>query len=60
MIYKSYLVENNIQIIKNKLVLVYGENIGLINELKIKIVEKHKKNRVLRFNQEDLIKHLLI
>jgi len=55
MIHKSYLVENNIQIIKNKLVLVYGENIGLINELKIKIVEKHKTNRILRFNQDDLI-----
>ena len=34
MILKIYLVEDNIYAIQNKLVLIYGENIGLINDLK--------------------------
>ena len=34
MIYKSYLVEENINILKNNLVLFYGENLGLISILK--------------------------
>ena len=41
MIYKSYLVEKNIGLLKNKIVLFYGENLGLKNELK----EKKKKNK---------------
>mgnify|MGYP000864048324 FL=1 len=41
MIYKSYLVEQNVEILKNNLVLIYGENLGLINDLKIKILEKN-------------------
>ena len=32
MIFKSYLVENNIKILDKKLVLFYGENIGLKND----------------------------
>ena len=54
MIHKSYLVEDNIDAIQNKLVLIYGENIGLINDLKVKIIKKHKGNKILRFYQEDL------
>ena len=34
MIFKSYLVENNIKILDKKLVLFYGENIGLKNDFK--------------------------
>ena len=41
MIYKSYLVEENTEILKNKLVLIYGENMGHINDLKIKILENN-------------------
>jgi len=38
MILKSYEVENNIQrILKYKLILIYGENIGLKEVLKKKI-----------------------
>ena len=37
MIYKSYLLEQNIEIIKNNIVLIYGENLGLKNEIKNKI-----------------------
>ena len=34
MIYKSYLIEENIKILKNNCVLFYGENLGLIEDLK--------------------------
>ena len=42
MIYKSYLLEKNIGLLKNKIVLFYGENLGLKNELKEKIKKKIK------------------
>ena len=35
--FKSYLVENNINILDKNLNLFYGENLGLINEFKDKI-----------------------
>ena len=43
MIYKSYLVEQNIGILKNKLTLIYGENLGLQNDLKKKLLNFTKK-----------------
>lgn len=52
--YKSYLVEENIDLIKNNIALFYGENLGLVNFFKQKITEKHKK--ILRFSQEDILK----
>ena len=36
MIYKSYIVENNLNILKEKVVLFYGENTGLISDIKKK------------------------
>ena len=56
MIYKSYLVEENTEILKNKLVLIYGENLGLINDLKIKILENNQKYKILKFNQDEILK----
>jgi len=52
MIYKSYIVENNIEAIKEHLVLIYGENIGLIDDLKNKIKFQNKQNKILNFDQE--------
>ena len=34
MIFKSYLIDENLDLLKNNIVLFYGENIGLINEFK--------------------------
>ena len=53
MIYKSYLVEQNLKILKNKIVLIYGENLGLKNDLKKQILNNIDK--VLTFNQEDIL-----
>ena len=56
MIYKSYIVENNINILKNNLILFYGENLGLKNELKDKI-SKSLKVKILKFTQDDILKN---
>jgi DNA polymerase-3 subunit delta len=57
MIHKSYLIENNLTIIKNNIVLFYGENLGLINHFKEKIILSNKKDLLLRFTQEEILKH---
>ena len=56
MIFKSLLVEENIEILKNNLVLIYGENLGLINDLKKKILEKRPESKILKFNQDEILK----
>ena len=56
MIYKSYLVEENTDILRNKIVLIYGENLGLINDLKAKILEKKQKSKILKYNQDEILK----
>lgn len=62
MIQKSYIVEDNIKILKNKIVLIYGENLGLINDLKEKLRIEISQNKIIKFLQDDIIKnpHLLI
>ena len=43
MIYKSYLVEKNIDTVKENLILFYGENLGLKSHFKRIIRESNKK-----------------
>ena len=43
MIFKSYLIDENLDLLKNNIVLFYGENIGLINEFKKK--NKRRQHR---------------
>ena len=50
MIYKSYLIENNIDMLKNKITLFYGENIGLLDDFKNLIINK-KKGEILSFHK---------
>ena len=57
MIYKSYLVENNIKILKNNLILFYGENFGLKEDFKNIIKDKHNKMIVKNLYQDDIIKN---
>ena len=54
MIYKSFLIENNINEIKENLILFYGENLGLKNDLKKKIKNLKDKNTII-FNQDNII-----
>ena len=55
MIHKSYLIEQNFYNLKNKIVLFYGENLGLIDEFRNRILKKYKN--VLRFSQDEIIKN---
>ena len=54
MIFKSYYVEENIGILKNNYSLFYGENTGLIDDFKNKILNKNK-NGLIRFTQEEIL-----
>ena len=42
MIYKSYLIEENLEILKENVALFYGENIGLKNNFKRSIKREPK------------------
>ena len=62
MIYKSYILEQNINALKEKIALFYGENLGLKNDIKTKIIKNNINSEILRYTQEDLIRneHVLI
>ena len=55
MIYKSYLIEQNINLIKDNLILFYGENLGLKNSFKDKIKQINKKAFVKNIIQQDIL-----
>lgn len=57
MIVKSYLVEDNLATLKNNIALFYGENLGLVNEFKEKIILSSKKSLLLRYTQEEILKN---
>lgn len=54
MILKSYLVEQNLNLLKKNLSLFYGENIGLINEFRKKLI-KNKKLNILYLHQDEIL-----
>ena len=58
MIYKSFLVERNLKIIKSELILFYGENLGMQNDFKNTIKKKNPGANIIKFNQEDIIKNI--
>lgn len=62
MIYKSYVVEDNLELINKHINLFYGENIGLKNQFKdiIKDKFKNKNYETLNFDQEQILKNLNI
>ncbi len=57
MIYKSYLIEKNIAAINENLVLIYGENVGLQDEIKKEIKKTFKDSEILLFNQDEILKN---
>lgn len=54
MIQKSFVIEDNIRLLKNKFSLFYGENLGLINEFKNKI-SKDYNNKIIKLSQVDIL-----
>ena len=61
MLYKSYLIEQNIKILNKNFILFFGENLGLKNEIKKKIKIENKNAEIITFYQEEIVKnnHLL-
>lgn len=58
MILKSFEIENNIKnILKYKFILIYGENIGLKDILKKKIIQLNTKSEIIKLYQEDINKN---
>jgi DNA polymerase-3 subunit delta len=57
MIYKSYLIDQNIKLTDKKIFLFYGENLGLKNEFKNKIKLNNTDAEIINFSQEDIIKN---
>ena len=55
--YKSYLVEQNLESIKEKIILFFGENLGLINEFKNKIKKSNENCKIIRLSQEEILKN---
>lgn len=58
MILKSFEIENNIaSILKYKFILIYGENLGLKEVLKKKIISLNNEAEVINLYQEDITKN---
>ena len=58
MIFKSYLVENDLSLLKGKnIILIYGENTGLKDDLKKSIIEKNKNREIIKLTQDDILKN---
>ena len=58
MIIKSYLFENKKEVLKYKSILLYGENSGLINKIKLNIKSLNKDAEVLSFFQNDILDNI--
>ncbi len=58
MILKSFEIENNIKnIIKFNFILIYGENVGLKDVLKKKIISLYKDIEIINLYEEDITKN---
>ena len=57
MIIKSYILEQNISSLNNhKIVLFYGENLGLKQDFKNKLKDENQPNEILNFVQDEIFK----
>ena len=55
MIYKSYLVEKNLNLLNTSLCLFFGENLGLKSDFKNKIKAENTKKEIVNLNQEEIL-----
>ena len=56
MILKSYIVEQNLDILKNyQATLIYGENSGVKNDIKEKIKNQNKDCEIINFFESDIL-----
>ena len=57
MIYKSYLIEKNINSIKENVILFYGENYGIKKDFREKIRKNNKDSEFLLFDQKNILEN---
>ncbi len=57
MLYKSYLIEQNFNTLKDNITLFYGENIGLKKEFKDLIKFNNKNKKIIKFLQDQILKN---
>ena len=58
MILKSFIIEKNISTLdKYSLTLIYGENIGLKDDIKIQIKKFFKEYEQISFDQNEILKN---
>ncbi len=57
MIYKSYLVEKDIDILKHNVSLFYGENEGLKDDFKAKLKITNANANIRKFYQDEILKN---
>ena len=57
MIIKSYIAEQDTKLFANKFLLIYGENIGLIEDLKKKIKSIYRDSEINIFSQGNIIQN---
>ena len=61
MILKSYIIEQDVDILKNyQATLIYGENKGIQDDIKEEIREKNKNWEILNFFEIDILKNNLL
>ena len=61
MIVKSYIVEQNIEILENyKATLIYGINNGIKDDIKNQIKKRDNKSEILNFFEDEIIKTNLL
>ena len=57
MIFKSYIIENNIENLTQNFNLFYGENVGLKQDFQNKLKAKFKNSKILNFSQDEILKN---
>ena len=57
MIYKSYIIEQDLNALKKKIILFYGENIGLKRDFKTKLKNKNREFKFFTFHQDEILKN---
>ena len=61
MILKSYIVEQNIEILKNyRATLVYGENNGIKDDIKESIKNQNADSEIITFFENDILRNNLL
>ena len=61
MILKSYIVEQNVGILKTyQATLIYGENAGIKEDLKIEIQTQNRDGQIITFFENDILKNNLL